>query len=296
VGTVDGVGGSEFTEENEAESSGNEVGQLVLAVERMKKQLARDREKIEHQVEELLDANAELRSAKEQLVLTEKLATVGTLAAGIAHEIGNPLAVLQGYGELLNDADLPDEKRVEYARAVEVAVGKVSTIIRDLLEFARPVDQSDDTCDVTQATRRAINLVAHQPSFRSIEIRFEASPEGLVAKINGGRLEQVLLNLLLNASHASPKGATVEVRIGEQASGIVLEVTDGGEGIPAGIQSKIFDPFFTTKEPGSGTGLGLSICHNIITGFDGTISFESREGQGTTFRIELPRAEPESTV
>jgi len=289
VRIVDRVGGGEFTKENALETGGNEVSQLVSALERMQTQLAKDRTQIEDQLKELTSTNTELRTAKERLVLSEKLATVGTLAAGVAHEIGNPMAVLQGYAELLGEKDLSETSRLEYALAVEQAVQKVSTIIRDLLEFARPVDQSDDTCDIHVAIQRAMNLVAHQPSFRAIEMKFEGSNEPLLAQINGGRLEQVLLNLLLNASHASPKGATVHIKTQERQNDVLLNISDTGDGIAPALQSKIFDPFFTTKEPGSGTGLGLSICHNIITSFGGDIGVESVEGEGTTFRITLKK-------
>lgn len=290
VRMVDRVGGGEFTQENSLESGGNEVSQLVSALERMQSQLEKDRTQIEQQLKELTSTNTELRTAKERLVLSEKLATVGTLAAGVAHEIGNPMAVLQGYAELLSESDLDETNRMEYAMAVEQAVQKVSTIIRDLLEFARPVDQSDDTCDVHVAVQRAMNLVAHQPSFRAIEMKFEGSDTPLLARINGGRLEQVLLNLLLNASHASSKGATVHIKTEEREDSVRLEVSDNGDGIAPALQSKIFDPFFTTKEPGSGTGLGLSICHNIITSFGGNIRVDSIEGTGTTFQITLKKA------
>ena len=290
VRMVERVGGGEFTKDKNLHAEGNEITLLVSALDRMKSQLDKDRLKIEEQLNELTSTNTQLRSAKEQLVLSEKLATVGTLAAGIAHEIGNPMAVLQGYSELLADKDLSEKNRVEYARAVEEAVQKVSTIIRDLLEFARPVDQSDDTCDVHVAVKRAMNLVAHQPSFRSIEMDLNSPDTPLNARINSGRLEQVVLNLLLNASHASPQGAKVQLTIRQSDDCILLEVSDTGEGIPPAIQSQIFDPFFTTKEPGSGTGLGLSICHNIVTGFGGDISMASVEGEGTTFQIKLLQA------
>ena len=289
VRRVDRVSGGQFTRDVNSTNHGNEISQLVRALDRMTAQLDQDRAQIEAQIEALTSANTELRDAKERLVLSEKLATVGTLAAGVAHEIGNPMAVLQGYAELLQDKHLEEAQRLEYALAVEQAVQKVSTIIRDLLEFARPVDQSDDTCDVHVAVRRAMNLVVHQPSFRAIDIHADGDPEPMLARINSGRLEQVLLNLLLNASHASPKGSTVTIEAEEAGSTVCLSVRDTGEGIPPLLLSKIFDPFFTTKEPGSGTGLGLSICHNIVTSFGGTIEVESVEGQGTTFHIRLPK-------
>ena len=291
VRMVDRVGGGEFTRETSLDNGGNEVKQLVLALDRMQAQLAKDRAQIEEQLRELTSTNTELRDAKERLVLSEKLATVGTLAAGVAHEIGNPMAVLQGYAELLREESLSESQRIEYAVAVEQAVQKVSTIIRDLLEFARPVDQSDDTCDVHVAIRRAMNLVAHQPSFRAIDMALESSEEPLYAQINSGRLEQVLLNLLLNASHASSQGSTVAIGTEDQGDHVLLSVSDTGDGIPPALLSKIFDPFFTTKEPGSGTGLGLSICHNSVTGFGGDIDVRSSEGEGTTFRITLLKAE-----
>ena len=292
---VERIGGGEFTQVHSAGPAPSEVGQLYRALDRMNLQLKKDRDQIRSQLDALTDAHATLQDTYERLVVSEKLATVGTLAAGVAHEIGNPIAVLQGYIELLQDPSLEASQRDTYVMAMRAAVDKVSAIITELLTFAKPVEAGGETCDVVEAAEAATRLARYPNLPKGITMHVEA-PDGRVhAKISAGKLEQVLLNLLLNAAHASHKGGKIRIAIEEVADGVTLSVTDEGPGIPEDQLLKVFDPFFTTKDPGEGTGLGLAVCHHIITGHGGTITAGHAEPHGACFTLSLPTAAPPET-
>ena len=265
-----------------------ELGELTQAFERLATRLAADRTRIEQQLSELTFANREIASQQEQLVRTGKLASVGELAAGIAHEIGNPIAVIQGYLEMLSDPELSLEARQNYLQIMENAIQRVSTIIRDLLDFARPVPESEAGGDAVVAVRTVHKLLGHQKRLRHVTLLVETDIESAPVPIPSGRLEQVLINLLFNAADATQEGGNVSLRVMVADAQVTVVVADDGAGIPDDDQQRIFDPFFTTKDPGEGTGLGLSICHGLIESYGGTIRFESTPGEGTCFRITLP--------
>jgi two-component system, NtrC family, sensor kinase len=265
-----------------------ELGDLTQAFERFAARLAEDRARIEQQIRELTFANREIAAQQEQLVRTGKLASVGELAAGVAHEIGNPIAVLQGYIEMLADPDLPPETRSTYLETMDSAVRRVSTIIRDLLEFARPVTDTEDGGDAVLAVRKVDQLLSPQRRLQHVTLTVEVGAETAAVPIPSIRLEQILINLLFNAADATPEGGHVRLGLTVEPDAVVLEVADDGPGIPLADQDRIFDPFFTTKDPGEGTGLGLAICHGLLQTYGGTIQFETAEGEGTLFRITLP--------
>ena len=240
-----------------------------------------------------------------RLALSERLASVGTLAAGVAHEINNPLAwissnlhfaidelkvlrqsapmaVLDEVAEALNDARTGSER--------------VSTIVRDLKLFSRAQDDQTTLIDVRRVLESAITMARNEIRHRAhLERRFADVP---MVKGNEGKLSQVFLNLLINAAHALPEGdvsnqaIVVSTELDERGMVRVL-VSDTGKGIEPDVLPHIFDPFFTTKPVGQGTGLGLSICHTIVSGLGGTIQVESAPGRGSTFTVSLPVAPPE---
>ncbi len=230
-----------------------------------------------------------------QLLLADRMASIGTLAAGVAHEINNPLAFILAnvdfaIGELGREGADP-----EVVRALEDAKdggARVREIVRDLKSFSRGTNDDWELVDVRQVLRSAIGLAAN-------EIRHRAQlvvDEGEVAPIraNEHRLSQVLLNLLINAAQAIPEGHASENAVRASTftapdGRIVVEISDTGAGIPPEVLPRIFDPFFTTKPIGVGTGLGLSICHGIVTTLGGDIEVESAPGRGSTFRVRLPQ-------
>ena len=243
----------------------------------------------------------ERRRLQASLQQADRLASVGSLAAGVAHEINNPLAYVIANLELLGE-DLADasgapmphsELRRRLGEATEGAQ-RVARIVGDLKSFARTDDADPHPVSVNAVIDKAIDIARNEIRHRALLIRQYGDVPPTIG--NEGKLTQVFLNLLVNAAHAIPEGARegneISVRTAPFDDGLILvEIADSGSGIPDDIRGHIFDPFFTTKPQGMGTGLGLSICHGIVTRIGGTIEVHSEYGVGTTFRLLLPVAE-----
>jgi PAS domain S-box-containing protein len=232
----------------------------------------------------------ERRALEARLSAADRLATVGTLAAGIAHEINNPLAyVMLNLGLLERDPELAPSSRTALERAREGAE-RVRLIIRDLRIFSRVEDDRRVSIDVREAIDSALNLARGEIAARARLVR-ETPP---VPRVLGdeARLSQVMLNLIMNAAQAIPAGDphhhTITVRTAQRDSWIEVAISDTGEGIPRDQLAHIFEPFWTTKPVGVGTGLGLSIVHGIVEALCGRIEVESEPGTGSTFRVLLP--------
>ncbi len=252
---------------------------------------------------------AELRSIaraqREQLHQNEKLAALGTLLAGIAHELNNPLSVIMHQVTLLQ-AELNDDPRQARAGRVLQAVSSCSRIIKNFLALARHEPPRREPVSVNDVVLAAIDLVAY--GLRSDDIGAELDLFEPMPYVSGDpqQLERVILNLVSNAQYALrlrplPRSLTLRSTVDAIGGRVVLEIADNGGGIPPEIRSRIFDPFFTTKPTGEGTGLGLSLCHGIISAHNGTIAVSSEADSGTTFVISLPMgsrvsAEPEIVV
>jgi two-component system, cell cycle sensor histidine kinase and response regulator CckA len=245
-----------------------------------------------------------------RLEMIERLASLGTLAAGVAHEVNNPLTVVVANAEYvkgeieqlrldaaagMSTADAADRTR-QVAQAlddVSSAAARIGQIVADLKAFARPVPPASGQVDVVRSVEWAIRATAHEFRTRARVVRrLEPVPP---VEADDVRLGQVLVNLLTNAAQAIPTGQAgsheVMVSTGLDAEGrVVITVRDTGGGIPAAVRARIFEPFFTTKRDDGGTGLGLAICHGIVTGLGGDITVESEEGRGTTVRVSLPAA------
>ncbi|MDY7228952.1 sensor histidine kinase [Hyalangium rubrum] len=254
---------------------------------------------------QLANSLRQLQAMQAQLMFTDRLAAMGRLAAGVGHEINNPLVyVITNINYLRTelartDAPPSDEERKELLQAVEEAregAERVRLIVQDLKTLSRPDDASNGTADLVAVVRSAAKIAAHEIRRRARLVEdFESVA---LVRGNAARLGQVFLNLLINAAHAIPEGKVEqnEIRVvarQESSERIIVEVRDTGCGIPAENLERIFDPFFTTKPSGQGTGLGLSLCHNIITALGGTITVESQLDQGTTFRVSLPAVKAE---
>jgi signal transduction histidine kinase len=253
----------------------------------------------------LVGAMADLTAQRElqtQLSLAERMATVGTLAAGVAHEINNPLCYLLGNLDFVLEAlgaPQPDEPRdsVELRRAIQEAregAERVRLIVRELKTFSRGDEESVGPVDVHGPLESALLIAANEINHRAALRRDYADVPHVQA--NEARLAQVFLNLLINAVQALPADGAkrneirVVTRLGTEGR-VVLEISDNGQGIPRALHARIFEPFFTTKPIGEGTGLGLWVCHRLITRLGGSIAVDSEPGRGSTFRILLPVAE-----
>ncbi len=237
-----------------------------------------------------------------ELALADRLAAIGTLAAGVAHEVNNPLTyVLLNLAMVIDQLEhtAPNEpfdaaKGLVALHDARAGAERVRDIVRGLLAFSRSDDTHTGPVDLARVIERTTKLVASGLRHRA-RLHVEVAP---VARVLGTetKLGQVLLNLLVNAAQAIPEGAVdrhrVDVRVRAAESGMIaLEVRDTGPGIASQVQTRIFDPFVTTRAPGTGTGLGLSICHGIVTQLGGRIEVERRPGHGTTFRVLLPAAD-----
>jgi signal transduction histidine kinase/CheY-like chemotaxis protein len=238
------------------------------------------------------------------LLVTDRMASIGTLAAGVAHEINNPLASLMANLDLASrevvrlasgKASTPQsllELEEELGDARE-ATQRVSQIVRDLRLFSRAAEDQRGAVDVRRILDSSIRMAWNEIRHRAKLSRDYQPVSRVVA--NDARLGQVFLNLLINAAQAIPEGNADgnEIKIATYPEGrdhVVVEISDTGQGIPESVKQRLFTPFFTTKPVGVGTGLGLSICHRIVTSLGGTISVESQEGRGATFRVVLPVA------
>jgi two-component system NtrC family sensor kinase len=238
--------------------------------------------------------------AEAETAQAEKLASVGLLAAGIAHEINNPLTGVLTFAHLVR-AKLPEgSPEAEDMDIIIRETKRCAGIIRRLLDFAREKKPEVSLGDVNAVLRETVQFVEHQAGFQNIVFSVELDPELPAIWMDPNQLKQVIINLIVNARDAMGERGRLSVRSrrlpnlyslgpGRRAvPAIELTVSDSGCGIPAENLPKIFDPFFTSKEPGKGVGLGLSVGYSIVKAHGGTIDVESEVGRGTTFRIVLP--------
>ncbi|MDD2365213.1 MAG: HAMP domain-containing sensor histidine kinase [Desulfuromonadaceae bacterium] len=271
-------------------SGSAELARLAVAFNEMAGTLNSREIQAEEQMAALTSANRELEQAREEALRTEKMASIGLLAAGMAHEIGTPLAAIMGYAELVageypEKADLQD-----YAGRISEDCLRIDRIVRGLLDFARPRAVSAESTDVRSVILSTVELLNHQGIFKNINVSLEVEDPLLPAKCDQYQLQQVIINLLLNGRDATPDGGGISVSAKLEDEFICIDVSDTGSGIPEESLKLIFDPFFTTKPPGKGTGLGLAISARIIEGFGGRIKAVSRVGEGSCFTVCIPLA------
>jgi nitrogen fixation negative regulator NifL len=227
-----------------------------------------------------------------QLAHSEKLAAMGELLAGVAHELNNPLSIVMGHTELLRRAPDADD-RAARAEKIEQAAYRCARIVKNFLALARqhPTERQRVSLDAT--VRDTVELLAYALRVDDVQVSLALEPNLPVLWADGHQLQQVVLNLLTNAHHAmrqvrGPRKLTVTARLLAEAAMVQLEVSDTGPGIPPDVERRIFDPFFTTKPVGQGTGLGLSICKGLVEAHGGRMEVEGRPGQGALFRVQLP--------
>ncbi|GCE12543.1 sensor histidine kinase [Tengunoibacter tsumagoiensis] len=270
--------------------------QSNLRLENSRKAMIHIMSDLKETSEEVRRRELELREKQEQLVQAGKLATLGELTTGVAHELNNPLNNIGLF--IGNSIDLielgmadtePERILQELANAMQ-QVRKATEIISHLRTFGRAASVSREPMVINQVIERAISLMQEQLRLRQIEVRLEFPADDMVVIGNAIQLEQVFINLLTNARDAMSTTAhkIVTITCTQGAKWVDISVRDTGPGIPEGLEQRIFDPFFTTKEVGAGTGLGLSITYGIIKEHQGTIMVENHPGEGATFLIQLP--------
>jgi signal transduction histidine kinase len=232
----------------------------------------------------------EYRKLEMQLVQSQKLAALGVMAGGIAHEIRNPLAICYSAAQFLMEDDITDEFRRECVEDIRAGINKTSIIIENLLSFARPTTRTDlIPIDLVPVIEETLQLIINQAKVQGIALHWDTPPSPVLVKGIANLIQQVLINILLNAINAMPDGGTLKLRLEQDARDIRIRVTDTGCGIPESDIDKIFDPFYTTSTAGKGTGLGLSICYSIVKEHGGKIDVQSSLNGGSEFTVCLPR-------
>jgi signal transduction histidine kinase len=224
----------------------------------------------------------------EHLAHSEKLITAGQLAAGIAHEIGTPLNVARGRVELaMSHLGLTHAETENHRVAID-QIDRVTRLIQHLLDYVRPAPASMESVDLARTLHVVQDLLAAQAAKRNVTLRIDAQPDVSTLRADPDQVQQIIVNLVLNAIDACDKGGTVSLGVAKRDGAIALEVTDDGQGIPPELQTQVFDPFFTTKKRGQGTGLGLWVVAQLVHAQSATIDLDSKPGRGTTVRVEWP--------
>jgi signal transduction histidine kinase len=238
----------------------------------------------------LLDDITQRVRLEEQMVQTEKLTSLGLLAAGVAHEVNTPLAVISNYIQMLAKQIPSDDPRQKTIERIVKQTFRASEIVNNLLNFSRTGAAEFMEVDINNVLEETLTLVQHP--FKTAQVNVVKNYREQLPPVLGSitRLQQVFLNLFMNARDAMPQGGMLEVRTATQNGSVEVEVTDTGSGIPPEHLHRIFDPFFTTKATGRGTGLGLSVSYGIIKEHAGKVDVRSTPGKGTSFRLEFPVA------
>lgn len=270
-------------------ASADELGNLATSFNKMTKTLKSSDEEIQKRSTALERANQELRETQVQLIQTEKLSSLGRLAAGVAHELNNPLTGVMTFSHLL----LKNAQDEATKRDLEIIIRETTRcreIIKGVLDFARQNPPQRKLCYINGVIEKTLSLLQHQAVFHNITIERKLNELLPQIWIDENQIEQVVMNIALNAAEAMNGQGILSVSSGVSQGGDFVEVrvSDTGMGIPQENLSKIFDPFFTTKDPQRGTGLGLSVSYGIIQKHHGDIIVESEVGKGTTFTVRLP--------
>lgn len=229
----------------------------------------------------------EIRDLEEQVHRAERLSAVGVMASGIAHEIRNPLGIIKTISENIRAEDCSLQPGIQQGlEIIEEEISRANRVISELLNFARPIPYQWGQVDVGELVDDIVQTVRALATKNDVELSIKGSAGSLRA--DREKMKQALLNLVLNGIQAQPQGGRVEIHMAEQSDGIVIQIQDQGPGIDSEIADKIFDPFFSRRE--GGTGLGLAVVHRIIQEHGGKIKVESRQGYGTAFKLDLPKA------
>jgi len=236
----------------------------------------------------ILDDITEREELERKLVQADKLSSIGLLAAGVAHEVNTPLAVISTYAQMLAKQVAGDEQKSKLLDKIARQTFRASEIVNSLLNFSRTSTAAFEDIDLNRVLRETLTLLEHQFQKASIDVASELDESIPLIRGNAGKLQQVFLNLFINARDAMEAGGHLRVATSPDAAGVRVEVSDSGPGIPRENLARIFDPFFTTKGARKGTGLGLSVTYGIVEEHGGVIEVESKPGEGTVFRLEFP--------
>ncbi|MDD2321178.1 MAG: ATP-binding protein [Geobacteraceae bacterium] len=303
---------------------GREIADLAEAFNTMLDALCHKRDEVNDHIRSLERINKELQAARQETVRSEKMASVGLLAAGTAHELGTPLAAIIGYAGILRDELRDDPEKSDFLFRIEQEAGRIDRIIRGLLDYAKPSCKDWEAVDMVDVLQSTIDMLDGQGAFRNIAVSLSDVEPVPLLHADRQELQQVFTNLFINARDAMADSGTLSIRVsvdgdskpdsvsrsgkavrgrrkddfrgvfseplhpGTAAYYVRVDVSDSGVGIAPENLERIFDPFFTMKEPGKGTGLGLAVTARIVDSLGGRITVESLPGKGTTFTVWLP--------
>ena len=267
-----------------------EIVELAEDFNAMVAALTESRAETAAHIRSLETANTALRQARDEVVRAEKLASVGHLAAGMAHEIGNPLAAVIGYLNLLK-LDLSDPAPRDLVERSLFEAGRIDQLVRDLLDYAAPSRSPAEPFDPVEVLREAVGLLQGQGIFEGRHLHDRLAVGMGLVRIERGRFLQICVNLLLNARDAVAENGEITIEAAATEGELLLTVTDNGTGMDDATLRRAFEPFFTTKAPGRGRGLGLAVCQRLVEEAGGRISVISTVGNGTRFTLHLPLAE-----
>ena len=257
--------------------------------------LHRHRRRIERQRDRIRIMGDRIRRQQQAMVQQEKVAAIGQLAAGVAHEISNPLACIDSMLQLLQRRGGPLSEEAFVNMREQVA--RITQTVQQLIHFAHPSQGEQQTVPANQVVQRAFQIIRFDPRLRKIELVLSPADEALTVQVQPRAMEQVLINLILNAldAMAQTPNPRLEVRTQRAGERCIIDVIDNGHGVRPEHLGRLFEPFFTTKPVGKGTGLGLAISYSIIQSMRGNVSVESEVGKGTRFTVSLPAVRDEPT-
>lgn len=285
---VKAAGIADYQDKIHAPEFKGDIQKIASSLRAVMVKILEDREKMEALIAQLQAANRDLEVAQQGMIRSEKLAGLGRLSAGLAHEIGNPLQIVMGYVELLQRG--PDSKSSEeILNRMDSELKRIHDILQRLLEFARPMPKVILDCDINSLVKECGQLLKGKKGFRNLLFEYDLCPNLPVVRTEQEKIRQTMVNLIFNASDAMPEsGGKIVLRTAKQDDTLQIRVEDTGSGIKAEDLQKVFDPFFTTKDPGKGTGLGLAVCLSLIESLGGSMSISSVEGEGTIATVTLP--------
>jgi len=281
----------------------DEIGELAEAFDAMTARLQARTAEAQSLYAEAVERNRQLaemyerlRAAQQQLVQSEKLAAVGQLAAGIVHDVKNPLGVIKGMAEEMLESTANGSAQADSLQTIRDNATRANSIVTDLLVFARQSTPTMQERDLRETVEGALRLTGFLTRKGKVEVQRNLPARPTMAVFDPQQIQQVLINLIQNAVQAMPDGGKLHVGLASADDHLVMTVRDTGVGIPAEHLPRIFDPFFTTKSEGQGTGMGLSVSYGIMTRHHGQIEVESQVGAGSTFIVRLPKTPPDSGI
>ena len=266
----------------------------IRQVELENRELLREREFLQREIEEwnreleqrVLEKSRELENAHREIIQAEKLAALGHISAGMAHEIRNPLNSINLFAQILSSAPELDEENLSYVTKITQEVERIDNILRQMLASSKGERKKQNRIDLTGVIDKVLANYRVQIVSQQVEVAFKIDAQAPMVEADPLEIEQIFTNLIGNALFEMPTGGTLGVTLTTNAEKLMIRISDTGKGIPPENLSRVFDPFFTTKE--KGTGFGLSVVLRIVNGYGGKIGVDSRPGEGARFQIELP--------